>query len=181
MILLQGPESRSLSSRPNGAAEATFGVGENFEDELIWLLSRLEHMRSRLETLRINGRLKPLLDLSAEFVDLVVAFSDEHCAFAVGRDVDEAAARVKDFRLSFTTLCERLESTNENGTTLPDPAIQSQFKRCFAAIQDGTVAFFTVFVGRFSTSRAALPWVEAAASFIVELKKLTRDPLSNHK
>ena len=179
MILLHEPESPAFAERHPVEADAVASTGEDYEDGLIWLLSRLEHKRRGLESLRTSGRLSSMLEQATELVDLVIAFAEEHCAFSVGRDKDEATTRIRDFRSSQAAIRERLPIA-DSGSAQLDAGLQTLVKRCFASLQDAIVAYFTIFTSRFPTSRAALGWVEAAASFIVELKKLTKEPMFQH-
>jgi len=176
MLLVHEAESRALTNRGKAAVDNKVDCADDYEVALIWLLSRLEHKRQAIVATRADVRVDVMLDLALECVDLVVGFAKENCSFAVGRDMDEAARQIRDFEASQVALRVRLQN-NSNGNPPTDDAFQSLAKRCFSALHEGTAAYFTVFTGRFATSRAALPWVEAAASYIVDLKKLAREPL----
>jgi hypothetical protein len=176
MFLLHEPESSTMPSRSSAEADMPANTGEDYEDELIWLLSQLEFKRQGLEALRANGRISSMLEQATQLIDLVIAFADEKCAFAVGREFDEATTRNREFRASVDTLRERFADAKGTGSAQPDAALQALLKRCFAAFHDSIFGYFTMFAGRFPTSRSATPWVEAAASFVVDLKKFSREP-----
>ena len=58
-----------------------------------------------------------------------------------------------------------------------EEARQAVTRRCFNALCEAVLAYFTAFTSRFPTSRAARGWVEVAATFAADLKRSVRDPI----
>lgn len=165
MLALNQPSSwSSLEIRAEAVDDPD--LDPDFEDELIALLGELDYLREGMVAARSAKNVPQTLALAAEFMKQVSEFSDRNCTFTTNREIDEAARLAKDFRSGLAVL-------REKGQFEP-----SAVRRCFAALQDAVANYFIVFTDRFPSSRAARPWVEVAATFLVELKYLTRDPLS---
>jgi hypothetical protein len=115
----------------------------------------------------------------------VIAFSEKYCAFAGLRELEDAACRGNDFSAALAALRVELQGSGArsllNGAKTESNAasIQASARRCFIALYEAVFAYFVIFTSRFSTSRAARPWVEVGAMFVVELKSLASDPLPN--
>lgn len=164
MLALNQPSSwSSLEIRPDASDQLEFDP--DFEDELVALLGELEYLREGMESARAAKKVPQTLASAAEFMNLVTEFSDRNCAFTTNREIDEASRCANDFRWGLAALREKEHF---------DPAA---VRRSFAAFHEAIANYFVVFTDRFPSSRSARPWVEVAATFLVELKRFTRDPL----
>jgi hypothetical protein len=165
MLALNQPSSwSSLEIRLDSPDEPE--LDPDFEDELVALLGELEFLREGMVAARDAKKVPQSLSLAAEFMKQVAEFSDRNCAFTTNREIDEATRLAKDFRSGLAVLREKGQFE------------AAAVRRCFAALQDAVANYFVVFTDRFPSSRAARRWVEVAATFLVELKHFTRDPLS---
>jgi len=165
MLALNQPSSwSSLEVRPDGPDESE--LDPDFEDELVALLCEVDYLREGMEAARMAKKVPQTLALAAEFMNQVSEFSDRNCAFTTNREIDEATRFTKEFRSFLAVLREKEHF---------DP---SAVRRCFASFYEAIVNYFIVFTDRFPSSRSARPWVDVAATFLVELKRITRDPLS---
>jgi hypothetical protein len=138
----------------------------DFEDELIALLGELEFLREAMVAAREAKKAPQTLALAAEFMKQLSEFSDRNCTFTTNREIDEASRHAKDFRSGLAVLREKGQFE------------ASMMRRCFSAFQDAAANYFVVFTDRFPSSRSARSWVEVAATFLVELKYFTREPLA---
>jgi hypothetical protein len=164
MLALNQPSSwSSLEIRPDVPDEPE--LDPDFEDELVALLGELDYLRERMDAARTAKKVPQTLTLAAEFMTQVAEFSDRNCAFTSNREIDEATRFAKEFRSGLAVLREKEHF---------DP---SAVRRCFASFHEAVVNYFIVFTDRFPSSRSARPWVDVAATFLVELKRFTRDPL----
>jgi hypothetical protein len=178
--------NEAVSWTPPGELTATTDEQPDFddvyEDELIGLLCRLDDLRERMAAAQLASRPSQTLQLAQEMLEQVGAFAEQKSPFAAGRDLEEAAARANDFSAAIAPLRGQFQgsgvrslftATARNGS---DPtAVQTLARRCFAALYKAVFAYFTIFTSRFSTSRAARSWVEVAAMFSVELRRLTQE------
>lgn len=165
MLALNQPSSwSSLEIRPEAPDEPE--LDPDFEDELVALLGELEFLREGMVAARDAKKVPQTLTLAAEFLRQVSEFSDRNCAFTTNREIDEATRLAKDFRSGLAVQRERGQF---------EPA---GVRRSFAAFQEAVANYFVVLTDRFPSSRSARRWVEVAATFLVELKHFTREPLS---
>lgn len=131
----------------------------DYEDALIGLLFRVEHLRDGIFANLTNGRPAGAVALSGELLDHVARFADEHCELATEAEMAEPAARAGAFREFIAPL-----------RTNPQPTLQ-QVCVCLTALHEAVFAAFVAFTNRFPTSRSGWGWVEVAAIFTVEFKR----------
>jgi hypothetical protein len=136
---------------------------DTYESDLITLLGRLEHRRELLVTARAADRPARALDLAEELMADVAEFSARIAPIGGRRELVEATARGKEFATALGQARAR------------EPADAA--RRCYHALYEAVLAYFVVFTNRFPTSKAARGWVEVAAAFVVDLKKLAQDPV----
>ena len=129
-------------------------------------------------------RLSQLLALAVELVDDVKVFAHRNCGFSTDKEKDEATRRAKDFSSGASQLREPVPLF----TGMPPPGLsgrpdssapvdQMSVRRCFAALHDAMLNYFIVFTNRFPSSESARSWVDVAATFLVDLKLITQDPM----
>jgi hypothetical protein len=185
MIALNEPASWSSFEIPAVESERA-EMETDFEDDLIALLCRLEHLREKMVAARAAHRLPQMLALAVELIDDVKDFSHQNCGFSTDKELDEARRRAKDFSASMSQLRENAPifpaapafgPTRSNETSAPMDMMS--VRRSFAAMHDAVMNFFIVFTNRFPSSLSARSWVDVAATFLVELKHLTQEPMAN--
>ena|SRR5262245_3544007 len=140
----------------------------DYEDQLIGLMSRLEHLREGLVASIAARRVGQALTGSGELMSLVGEFANRHFPFA-GPEMRDALARAGEFQGALSAL-------REPGKGPADDTIRLTLtRRCFTAMNEAVLAYFVAFTSRFPTSRAARGWVEVAATFSADLKRTVRD------
>jgi hypothetical protein len=183
MFLLRGPDSNAFSTGQVDSIHGATDRDEDFELDLVALLGHLDHLRDGIEAAHTACRPAQSLKLAEDFADQLTAFA-ERFELSTGRDLDQAYAGIADFRAAVPLLHEKVQGSGVRsllgiaGRAGDAEALRPVADKCFTALYNATVAFFVTFTNRFSTSKAARGWVEVAASFVVELKNLTRDPLA---
>jgi hypothetical protein len=168
MLLLNRSASWPELDLPAGA-DLDAEPEADFEDELIALLGRLEHLRERMSAARTARRPGQWLPTAEEILSEVGGFAKQHCPFATGREMEVAVAARKALAKVLANLRERTPN-GETGSSDPEP-----MRCCVTALYDMVAAHFVVFTNRFPTSRSARDWVDVAATYLVDLKHLT-DP-----
>jgi hypothetical protein len=186
MIALDEPSSWSRLEKPAGTSDEIPESDDDYEDALVGLLGRLEHLREGILAAQAAGRPAQVLQLAQELMDLATTFSERYCAFAAVRELDEAGSRRSDFFAALGPLRGQFQGSgvrsllNSGSRSGSDAtATQTLARRCLTALHEALFAYFVIFTSRFSTSRAARQWVEVAAMFVVEMKRLAQDPLPN--
>ena len=142
----------------------------DYEDELLGLLARLEHLREGLAAAVAARRPAEALERAMDLMGQVKQFSGRHFPFA-GPEVRDALARAADFHAAF----EPLRSPTPSPTD--EAARHALTRRCYTTLCDAVLAFFVAFTNRFPTSRAARGWVEVAATYAADLKRTTREAI----
>ena len=140
----------------------------DYEDQLIGLMSRMEHLREGLATALSTRRASQALTRSGELMTLVSEFANRHFPFA-GPEMRDALARSGEFQGALCALREPVKGPAD------DAARVTLTRRCFTAMNEAVLAYFVAFTSRFPTSRAARGWVELAATFSADLKRTVRD------
>jgi len=141
----------------------------DYEDQLIGLLARMDHVREGLASAVGSRRPGVAVSRAVELMNHLTTFANIHFPFA-GPEVREALARVTEFQGGVDLLREPSRPGEEDARKLVT-------RRCFNALCEGVLAYFTAFTNRFPTSRAARGWVEVAATFAADLKRSVRDPI----
>jgi hypothetical protein len=155
--------------RPAVPEEEKLDAEGDYEDQLIGLLARLDHVREGLASAVAARRPALAMTRAGELMGHLTAFGNRHFPFA-GPEVRDALARVAEFKGG-------LDLLREPGRAGEEDARQAVTRRCFAALCESVLAYFTAFTNRFPTSRAARGWVEVAATFAADLKRSVRDPV----
>jgi hypothetical protein len=140
----------------------------DYEDQLIGLMARLEHLREGLVAAIAARRAGQALTRCVELMTLVSEFANRHFPFA-GPEMRDALARAGEFQGALSALREPGKGPAD------DPARLTLTRRCFTAMNEAALAYFVAFTSRFPTSRAARGWVEVAATFSADLKRTVRD------
>jgi hypothetical protein len=140
----------------------------DYEDQLIGLMSRLEHLREGVATALAARRQSQALARSGELMSLVGEFANRQFPFA-GPEMRDALARAGEFQGALGALRDPGKGPTD------ETARQTLTRRCFTAMNEAVLAFFVAFTSRFPTSRAARGWVEVAATFSADLKRTVRD------
>lgn len=154
---------------------------ERYETELVTLLGRLEHLREGLMAARAANRLSQAITLAEDMMAQVTGFAERH-PYVGTRDVTEAEARAGEFRTWLAHIRDphgpgpRI-SAGRGGRGADDGSGADAVRRCFWALYESVVAYFVSFTSRFATSKAARGWVEVAAGFMVDLKRLADEPV----
>jgi hypothetical protein len=144
----------------------------DYEDQLIGLMSRLEHLREGVATALAARRLSQALSRSGELMSLVGEFANRQFPFA-GPEMRDALARAGEFQGALGALREPGKGPADETARL------TLTRRCFTAMNEAVLAYFVAFTSRFPTSRAARGWVEVAATFSADLKRTVRDLAPN--
>ena len=185
MLTLNRSNSGQSAKAATVAPEDAPNSEEDFEDHLIALLGQLDYLREGMLAARDGGRTPQVLEQALQFMRLIAEFCELRCPFSTGREMDDAIIRTKQFFATISNLDipsqggsskSRFGAAGKNGSAVV--AVEnSPAHACFAAMHDAVSAYFIVFTNRFPTSRSACAWVDVAATFLVELKQLTSNPI----
>lgn len=174
MLTLDRPSSIHAIKLPSATSIHIDEPEPDLEDELITLLGELEMLREGMVGARNARWTSQLLNLGEKLIDLVAAFTEKRCPFVVSRDREEATARTSEFHTAVAKL--RVEMAESSSTAKSELATVGQ---SLSMLVEAMTGYFAVFTNRFPTSRAARPWVEAAATFLAEFRQLCRSPLGS--
>jgi hypothetical protein len=147
-----------VAAPPTGRPDVTV-----YEDSLIALLARLEFIREAMTESRPTKAIGLANDLIAE----VIAFADRWPGASDRASHLGADEKVGEFFAAIGTLRGPGNGTKLIGNVTSSPA----YRQCFSSIFEAVKIYFEVYTDRYPNSRMARPWVEAAASFVVDLKR----------
>jgi hypothetical protein len=185
MLTLKDPGRRPLLSPQPMVNDLDDDEDDDaYEHELVCLLGRLEQMRDGLATARDEQRPSTSLTLAHDLMEQVIAFADKYCAHGSSSELNDAIMRVSEFYGVLKPLRDQMHGSGVRSllgmggrsTVLPE-VHKAMTRRCFTSLYEAVFAYFIVFANRFPTSRAVRPWVEVAATFVVEFKRALQDPL----
>jgi hypothetical protein len=180
MLALHGPGWRQ--PQPIGVDDED-EEDDAYENELVCLLGRMEQMRDGLAMAREGRRTAQAFAFANDLMEQVIAFADNFCANRCSEELNDAVMRVSEFYgvlkplrdLSLGSNVRSLLGMGNRSNVAAEPQ-QAKVRLCFNALYAAVFAYFVAFTNRFPTSRAARPWVEVAATFVVDFKRTLRDP-----
>ena len=147
------------------------------ENELITMLSKLEHDRSKLNEKKNKGRGKPVTQILSGMVKTVNKYLKASPAQAVRvepRDWPEQGIATNDFifpspHMNSKQSSEYLNRTNKHLASLFDPP--SSYEDIAEEVVPVLEGYFLVFSYRFNSSLVSDRWIEASSIFLIDLGK----------
>ncbi len=164
------------------AGTAALSPAENeqdtrLENELITMLSKLEHDRSKLNEKKNKGRGKPVTQILSGMVKTVNKYLKASPAQAVRvepRDWPEQGIGTNDSlfpspHINSKQSSEYLNRTNKHLASLFDPP--SSYEDITEEVVPVLEGYFLVFSYRFNSSLVSDRWIEASSIFLIDLGK----------
>lgn len=147
------------------------------ENELITMLSKLEHDRSKLNEKKNKGRVKPVTQILSGMVKTVNKYLKASPAQAVRvepRDWPEQGIGTNDFifpspHMNSKQSSEYLNRTNKHLASLFDPP--SSYEDIAKEVVPVLEGYFLVISYRFNSSLVSDRWIEASSIFLIDLGK----------
>jgi hypothetical protein len=147
------------------------------ENELITMLSKLEHDRSKLNEKKNKGRVKPVTQILSGMVKTVNKYVKASPAPAVKverRDGSEKEVTVNDFifpslQMNSKQSSEYLNRTNKHLASLFDPP--SSYEDIAKEVVPVLEGYFLVISYRFNSPLVSDRWIEASSIFLIDLGK----------
>lgn len=147
------------------------------ENELITMLSKLEHDRSKLNEKKNKGRVKPVTQILSGMVKTVNKYVKASPAPAVKverRDGSEKEVTANDFifpslQMNSKQSSEYLNRTNKHLASLFDPP--SSYEDIAKEVVPVLEGYFLVISYRFNSSLVSDRWIEASSIFLIDLGK----------
>ncbi|WP_020470746.1 hypothetical protein [Zavarzinella formosa] len=159
-------------------------VNDSFELALMTLLANLEYLRQEMEHNSEQHQPTKALAKAEEMLEDLVKFADEQKLPQISASIREATAQVGRFYEILAPVRDQFQEGGFRkffglgglGRKLPKTdGRQEQYARCLESVNEATLQYFIAFTEHFSCSKAARPWVETAAGFLADLKRVIRD------
>jgi hypothetical protein len=154
-----------------------------FEARLLEMLARIEEHRSNLEEAIAQQRHGQVITLAYQLVQDIVSVAEKNLPSHLESQTATTVVQwVGEFFQSARTLLDQMPSSGIRSLfgLLERSSVNTEDRRiaynyCLSTVPEIVQAYFTLFTGRFPSSFSARGWVEAAAIFFVDLKRVIRD------